>query len=159
VINMKTLTRNLLILFGLLFTITAFVGIRSALAKPEPAPVEKASPIHPTFALLDKNGENVLKSGNAVSTMRTCGQCHDTDFIQSHAFHSDLGLSDFTQEGDLNSSNGLFGEWDPLTYRFLSQKGDEKLDLSTAEWLELNGARVFGGGPSTNSRESTPRTN
>src|SRR6266545_2830727 len=156
---MKTLTRNLLILFGLLFTITAFVGIRSALAKPEPAPVEKASPIHPTFALLDKNGENVLKSGNAVSTMRTCGQCHDTDFIQSHAFHSDLGLSDFTQEGDLNSSNGLFGEWDPLTYRFLSQKGDEKLDLSTAEWLELNGARVVGGGPATTSREGTPLTN
>src|SRR6266545_7955932 len=99
---MKTLTRNLLILFGLLFTITAFVGIRSALAKPEPAPVEKASPIHPTFALLDKNGENVLKSNNAVSTMKTCGQCHDTEYIQSHAFHSDLGLSAYTQEGDLN---------------------------------------------------------
>src|SRR5690242_1715491 len=27
------------------------------------------------------------------STMKTCGQSHDTDFIQKHAFHPDLGLS------------------------------------------------------------------
>ncbi len=87
--------RNLLITLGLLLAITAFLGIRSALAKPEPAPAQQTSPLHPTFALLDKNGENVLKSGNAVSTMQTCGQCHDTEFIQSHAFHSDLGLSDY----------------------------------------------------------------
>jgi len=159
---MKTLTRNLLILFGLLLTISAFVGIRSALAKPEPAPLEQASPLHPTFALLDKNGENVLTSGKALSTMQTCGQCHDTEFIQSHAFHSDLGLSDYkrsspvdTQGDDLNSSTGTFGKWDPLTYRYLSQTGDERLDLSTAEWLKLYGSRVSGGGPAVTSREGT----
>src|SRR6266487_1251358 len=159
VINMKTLTRNLLILFGVLVTIMTFVGIRSALAKPEPAPVKQTTPLHPTFALLDKDGENVLTSGNAVSTMKTCGQCHNAEYIQSHAFHSDLGLSDYSQDGELNSSNGMFGEWDPLTYRFLSQKGDEKLDLSTAEWLKLYGSRVVGGGPATTSREGTPLTN
>jgi thiosulfate reductase cytochrome b subunit len=148
--------RNLLITFGLLLAITAFFGIRSVLAKPVSAPSQQASPLHPTFALLDASGKNVLESGAAVSTMKTCGQCHDTDFIQTHAFHSDLGLSAYTQDGALNSSNGMFGQWDPLTYRFLSQKGDERLDLSTAEWLEVYGNRVVGGGPATTSREGTP---
>jgi len=147
--------RNLLITLGLLFAIIGFFGIRSALAKPGPVPTEQTTPLHPTFALLDKDGENVLTSGNAVSTMKTCGQCHDTDFIQSHAFHSDLGLSAYTQDRELNSSNGLFGEWDPLTYRFLSQKGDERLDLSTAEWLRVNGTRVVGGGPATTARDTS----
>src|SRR5215216_5338718 len=110
--------RKLLITLGLLITITAFLGIRSALAKPEPAPAQAASPLHPTFALLDAAGRNVLETGAPVSTMKTCGQCHDTEYIQSHAFHSDLGLSDYSQDGELNSSNGIFGGWDPLTYRF-----------------------------------------
>src|ERR1044072_9047038 len=52
----------------------------------------------------------------------------------------------------------MFGQWDPLTYRFLSQKGDERLDLSTAEWLEVNGAHVVGGGPAITSREATSLT-
>jgi hypothetical protein len=145
--------RNLLILIGLLLTVTAFVGIRSALAKPQPAPALQKSALHPTFALLDKNGENVLDSGQPLSTMQTCGQCHDTEFIQSHAFHSDLGLSDYKENGGYNASTGTFGKWDPLTYRFLSQAGDERLDLSTAEWLTLYGQRVIGGGPSTTSRD------
>jgi thiosulfate reductase cytochrome b subunit len=145
--------RYLIILIGLLLTVTAFVGIRSAMAKPEPAPAQKTSPLHPTFALLDKNGENVLDSGKPLSTIETCGQCHDTQFIQSHAFHSDLGLTDYTQDGNLNASLGTFGKWDPLTYRYLSQKGDERVDLSTAEWLTLYGGRVVGGGPATTSRD------
>jgi len=150
--------RNLLITLGLLLTITASFGIRSALAKPEPTPIQQASPLHPSFALLDKDGKNVLTSGNAVSTMKTCGQCHDTDFIQSHAFHSDLGLGAYTQDGELNASNGMFGEWDPLTYRFLSQTNDERLDLSTAGWLQFNGTRVVGGGPATTSRDGKSLT-
>src|SRR6185436_4254278 len=105
--------RNLLITIRLLLSITAFLGIRSALAKPGSAPVQQASSLHPTFALLDEAGRNVLETSTAVSTMKTCGQCHDTDFIQSHAFHSELGLSAYTQDDQLNSSNGLFGEWDP----------------------------------------------
>jgi cytochrome c553 len=127
-------------------------GIDSVLAKPESAPIEQASPLHPSFAILDKDGVNVLESGSPVSTMKTCGECHDTEFIQSHAFHSDLGLSDYKENGGYDTSPGTFGKWDPLTYRFLSQKGDERLDLSTAEWLKLYGDRVVGGGPATTSR-------
>jgi len=143
---------NTLIIAGLL-VISLTLGIGTALASPEPAPAEQASPLHPDFALLDKDGENVLTSGKAVSTMQTCGQCHDTEFIQRHAFHSDLGLSDYKNTKDFNASTGTFGKWDPLTYRYLSQTGDERLDLSTAEWLKLNGARVVGGGPAETSRD------
>jgi hypothetical protein len=115
--------------------------------------------LHPNFALVDANSVNVLKSGQAVSTTKSCGQCHDTAFIASHAFHADLGLSSFTTSNkSWDSSPGLFGQWDPLRYRFLSQSGDERLDLSTAGWLMLNGERVVGGGPATTSRTGQPLT-
>ena len=142
--------KRYLLIAGLLLALT--IGIRTALASPEPAPISQASPLHPTFALLDQNGVNVLASGATISTMQTCGQCHDTEFIQSHAFHSDLGLSDYQNTKDFNASTGTFGKWDPLTYRYLSQTSDERLDLSTAEWLKLNGARIVGGGPANTSR-------
>jgi thiosulfate reductase cytochrome b subunit len=142
-----------------LLVLALAIGIGTVLASPEPAPAPKASPLHPNFVLLDADGVNVLESGGAVSTMQTCGQCHDTNFIQSHAFHSDLGLSDYKEGKDLNASSGLFGEWDPLTYRYLSQNGDERLDLSTAEWLMLNGSRVVGGGPATTSRDGAALDN
>lgn len=144
------------IALGLLVTGISFIGFRSALAKPEPAILEQISPLHPTFALLDHEGENVLTSGGPVSTMQTCGQCHDTEFIQSHSFHSDLGLSDYRQNGQFNASTGKFGKWDPLTYRFLSQPGDERLDLGTPEWLMRYGDKVVGGGPAATSRNGQP---
>lgn len=115
--------------------------------------------LHPDFALLDAQSVNVLTSGQAVSTMKTCGQCHDTAYIASHAFHADLGLGAFKPPTTgWNASPGLFGQWDPLRYRFLSQAGDERLDLSTAGWLMLNGERVVGGGPGTTSRSGRPLT-
>jgi thiosulfate reductase cytochrome b subunit len=154
---MYTSKHYLLIIIGLLITLTAF-EIQTVLASPDSAPAQQASPLHPTFALLDSDGNNVLASNNAVSTMKTCGQCHDTEFIQSHAFHSDLGLSDYQENGGFNTSAGTFGKWDPLSYRYLSQKGDERLDLSTAEWLVLYGTRVVGGGPATTSRDGTALT-
>ena len=44
----------------------------------------QGSTFHPTYPFLDKEGENVLESGNPVSTMVTCGACHDTEFIVEH---------------------------------------------------------------------------
>src|SRR3990170_2835779 len=108
------------LLIGLLALGLAIV-IQTASARAAGAPVSAASPLHPDFALLDTDGVNVLENGAAISTMQTCGQCHDTEYIVSHSFHADLGLSDYQATGELNSSNGTFGRWDPLTYRYLSQ--------------------------------------
>lgn len=135
------------------------LGINAVLAAPKTAPTSQASVLHPDFPLLDADGVSVLESNGAISAMQTCGQCHDTEFIQSHAFHSDLGLSDYDPSSvAFDTGNGLFGEWNPLTYRFLSTENDERLDLSTSEWLMLNGSRVVGGGPAETSRDGSDLT-
>jgi len=114
--------------------------------------------IHPSIALLDAQGVSVLKSGQSVSTLKTCGQCHDAGYIASHAFHADLGLSQFgaAAKGNWNASNGYFGRWDPLRYRYLTLAGDDLLDLSTPAWLMANGNRVVGGGPALTARDGKP---
>ncbi|MCX7754447.1 MAG: cytochrome b/b6 domain-containing protein [Anaerolineales bacterium] len=141
--------RKTLLVTGLaLLALTALaLGVSQALAHRPAVATPQISPLHPPFALLDSEGQNVLQSGRAISTMQTCGQCHDTAFIESHSFHADLGLK---------TGGGLYGKWDPLTYRYLSQPGDKRLDLSTAEWLMINGARIPGGGPATTSRSGQP---
>jgi thiosulfate reductase cytochrome b subunit len=122
------------------------------------------SPIHPTFALLDESGENVLTSGKAVSTLQTCGACHDTDFIEQHSYHADLGLEDFSAPGDVtggrswDSSPGFFGKWNPLIYRYLSPQGDERIDLGTADWIKQLGSFHVGGGPAAMARDGRPLT-
>ena len=53
--------------------------------------------------LLDRDGLNVLDSGAPISTEQTCGQCHDTEFIASHSFHTDLGMSQSYAPGEAPS--------------------------------------------------------
>jgi thiosulfate reductase cytochrome b subunit len=127
------------------------------------APSSQLAPIHPQFAFLDQQGQYVLDTAQPVSTMKTCGQCHDTTFIVTHSFHADLGLSSygkvdssapFASNGShpWDLSNGLFGKWNPLTYRYLSAAGDERLDLGTSDWIRTFGDRIVGGGPAVQSR-------
>jgi thiosulfate reductase cytochrome b subunit len=144
---------------GLLAGAAALVPVHAAApVAPSASPVPTKT-LHPNFALLDAGGVNVLESGKAVSTLNSCGRCHDTRFIASHGFHVDLGLAAFaSSKHSWNASPGLFGHWDPLQYRFLTQSGDERLDLSTAGWLMANGERVVGGGPATTSRAGGPLT-
>lgn len=147
--------RSRILGIAVLASVAALAGAHAA----APAAPHAPGTLHPDFALLDTDGVNVLASGRAVSTMKSCGQCHDTGFIASHAFHSDLGLKSFApSKKSWNASPGLFGQWDPLRYRFLTQAGDERLDLSTPGWLMLEGARVVGGGPATTSRAGQPLT-
>jgi thiosulfate reductase cytochrome b subunit len=159
----KNLIAKLLISGSLLTLLAAgALGIQNAAAGKATDLVEATSPLHPTFTLLDQDGINVLESGAPVSTMQTCGQCHDTEFITSHSFHSDLGLSEIAAAGKTQSGRawdtgpGFFGKWNPLTYRYLSLLGDERLDLGTPDWLMTYGADIVGGGPAVSSREGKP---
>ena len=119
--------------------------------------------IHPTFPILDENGVTVLTSGKPISTMKTCGNCHDTQFIETHSFHSDLGLSNYTESGESmlrpwDLSNGAFGQWNSLLYRCLTPKNDPFMDLGTPGWIKMYGLRHAGGGPAVRSRDGKPLT-
>lgn len=120
--------------------------------------------LHPTFPLLDEDGSHVLESGKPVSTMQTCSKCHDTEFIASHSFHADVGLSNMTEPGETgngrawDTSLGLFGKWDPITYRYLSPQADAITDLTTADWVKLFGVRHAGGGPAEYSQDGQKLT-
>ncbi len=147
-----------LLLSGLFILAAGWITQQVVFAKKAGAPAAQVSPLHPTFPLLDENGENVLTSGAPISTMNTCGACHDTEFITQHSFHADLGLSDIGPAGSTNSgrawdtSPGLFGKWNPIMYRMLSPEGDEFVDLTTPEWIMTIGARHVGGGPAVYSQ-------
>jgi thiosulfate reductase cytochrome b subunit/cytochrome c553 len=137
------------------------LGRAAAQEDTAPAPTG-GSPIHPVFPLLDAAGDNVLESGEPLSTMTTCGGCHDTAFIAANNFHADAGLSDYTDPGTVpggrpwDTSQGLFGKWSPILYRYLSPEGDPVTDLTTPAWIQLFSARHTGGGPAETSRQGTP---
>ena len=141
---------------ALLVLLLALVTVGVASAQP--------SPIHPAIPLLDKDGVNVLESGNPVSVMKTCGGCHDSDFIAKHSFHSLVGLNHQYAAGSAPSgrpwdtSNGLYGLWDPITYRYLSPSGDATKDMNTAEWLKVFGSHFAGGGPAVVTRDGASLT-
>ncbi|MBK8048692.1 MAG: hypothetical protein IPK16_17155 [Anaerolineales bacterium] len=143
--------------------LVAVAGMGSASASPAVQATTPAQAFHPTFRVLDADGKNVLESGLPMSTMQTCGVCHDTEYIEQHSFHADLGLSDFSDASlelarPWDQSRGMFGKWDPLTYRYLSPTDSDQIDLTTVDWLKLYGARIPGGGPATTARDGTPLT-
>lgn len=154
----------LLALLGLAGLLLVIGGAVAAQGEPAAPATPSASPIHPVFPLLDASGANVLESGSAVSTMTTCGGCHDTAFIAANNFHSDAGLETYAAPGTIpggrpwDTGAGLFGKWDPLLYRYLSPEGDAVVDLTTPEWVQVFGARHVGGGPGVMSREGRPLT-
>jgi thiosulfate reductase cytochrome b subunit len=153
--------RKKLFLLALILGIAGLVVGQVVLAEggvETPVPEPTGSPLHPTFAMLDADGNNVLDSGEPVSTMNTCGACHDASFIADHSFHADVGLSGFTAAGGVengriwDTSTGTFGKWDPFNYRYLSPDGDDIIDMTTPEWIMLFGSRHVGGGPAEYGR-------
>ena len=147
--------RYLLYGLAIILTLTGLVtATQFVQAKKPVSAATQLSPIHPQFSFLDENGENVLESGGAVSTMKTCGECHDTDFIVEHSFHATVGTNDLVSPGQTESerpwdiSPGYFGKWNPIGYRYLSPIGDERIDLTTPEWIMTYAIRHTGGGPS-----------
>ena len=163
---LSTHNRRFLLLGGIVTLLIVSFGLALgwdyASASPPLKPLQQPSILHPSFPMLDVDGENVLVSGNPISTLNTCGSCHNTDFISNHSFHTDVGLDNFSAPGSLSDSRpwdtspGLFGKWDPLTYRYLSPQGDEIVDLTTAGWLQELGVRHVGSGPATTGRDGQP---
>ena len=158
----KSTNPSSLILAAYVLLVIFFLAVFSLLVYQKAA--AEGSPLHPTYPLLNKDGENVLDAGGPVSTMQTCGGCHDTVFIEQHSFHTDVGLSAFGEPGQSTSgrewdtSPGFFGKWNPLTYRYLSPEGDERIDMTTPEWVKMFGIRHVGGGPAVESRDGGPLT-
>ena len=154
----------LLIVLALIGVALIWGGVARAQdsAQTAPQPTPAAAPIHPVFPLLDDAGDNVLDSGRAISTMTTCGGCHDTAFIAANFYHADAGLSTFGEGGATAGGHawdigqGIFGRWNPIVYRLLSAEGDDVLDLTTPEWVQVWGARHVGGGPAMTSRAGQP---
>jgi thiosulfate reductase cytochrome b subunit len=156
----KKIYRRFLQLLLMALALGLIVG--AAFFATNPLDAAPGSPLHPVFPILDEDGNHVLESGKPLSTLRTCGSCHDTAFIQEHSFHVDLGLSDFGAAGSVeegrpwDASPGLFGKWNPLTYRYLSPADDAIIDMTTIEWIRAVGDRHVGGGPALLSRDGTP---
>jgi thiosulfate reductase cytochrome b subunit len=112
-----------------------------------------ANELHPNFPLLDRSGRPVLLSGLPLSTMRTCGECHDTAFIEANSDHADAGAKQLGNGGTRHpwaAGPGYFGSWDPLRYDS-TLAADGSLDLDA--WLRTYGPRHVGGGPASDKVE------
>jgi thiosulfate reductase cytochrome b subunit len=113
----------------------------------------RANDLHPNFPLLDASGRPVLLSGRPLSTMRTCGECHDARFIESSSDHADAGAAQIGNGGTRHAwaaGPGYFGGWDPLRYDN-PINDDGSVDLEA--WLTAFGARHVGGGPAAGQVE------
>ncbi|MCP4547885.1 MAG: hypothetical protein GY835_15590 [bacterium] len=75
--------------FGFMLALIALLLI----APPSSADPSIGDPLHPLFPLLDGDGAPVVESGGALSSIVTCGRCHDVEYIISHSTHTGLECS------------------------------------------------------------------
>ncbi|MBE2196624.1 MAG: cytochrome b/b6 domain-containing protein [Anaerolinea sp.] len=88
--------------FSAILFISGLILLLSGIVLASPAQAQDSqdqSPLHPVFPMLDAEGKNVLESGSPVSTLKTCGACHDTAFIVADSAHSDGALIAFGADG------------------------------------------------------------
>jgi hypothetical protein len=164
---MKRIASALLVLLAAVTAATTAERVGNAQKKlPPPVTIRQLGPpppsppplLHPDIAFLDNESRPVVVSGGPLSLMRSCGLCHDTDFISTNNYHSQVGLDEMVRPGDAPSGRpwdtgpGLFGRFDPFVGRFLTPPGEEPLDLGTADWIRMVGPRHVGGGPAFFSR-------
>lgn len=106
--------------------------------------------LHPEVILRDAQQRPVLESGDAVSTMNTCGRCHDTAWIAEHNAHAWLGLDEPgpSRSGrSFDTGPGALRRFDPVVYDRVSFDG--AFTLGIADWLRHEGGRHVGGGLAT----------
>jgi thiosulfate reductase cytochrome b subunit/cytochrome c553 len=125
-----------------------FLGVLGNGLAANELPNEFPNEFHPEFPLLDADGNTVVSSGKPLSTMVTCGECHDTAFIEQSSDHADAGAGMLGKGGPLQTweaGPGYYGGWDPLRYAASPLDAEGEIDL--VEWLKRHGARHVGGGP------------
>ena len=118
--------------------------------------------MHPDIVLFDKAGLPVQESGKPISTRKTCGKCHDYDFISDN-FHGSQGRFEIrsvmpVEEGEKEESDhsfpsfflspGMYGKWCSMPNRQIpaSDVSDiSDFDLGTPEWVRSCGLCHVGG--------------
>lgn len=110
---------------------------------------------HPAIVLKDEAGQNVLRTGQPISTRKSCGDCHDYDYITS-SFHFQQGKSELDhnllaahQVAPFNLSPGMFGKFSIIPNRQLTHPDitdPSDADMSQPEWLTKCGGCHTGGG-------------
>ena len=98
-----------------------------ALALPSQPAFAELNEFHPAFPILDDAGGLVLESGRPMSSLQTCGGCHDTAFIRDSSDHFAAGVfeDDELQCLACHSDFEPPAAWDPA-------------------WFEADGSLVFG---------------
>ena len=146
---------SVLLVLGVLGFVATSAGARDRRRRP-------GSPLHPPVLLQDAQGESVVATGRPVSPEVTCGECHDTSYIESHSYHAAAGFDELRAPGEVPGgapweiSGGLFGRWDPVRYRRLTLAGESTFDLGVADWIRVYGDRHVGGGPAYWGRDGEP---
>ena len=110
---------------GLLFF--AQVPTTAPVAKQDTKPLKIS---HPTIPLLDAKGVNVIKSNAPISTRKTCGRCHDYDFI-TDSFHFQQGRAERGNPellkahgiSPFNVTPGMYGKYSVIPNRQLAHLG------------------------------------
>ena len=143
----------ILLIIALCFVVVQTAGAQNTNATKSPGLVPKMT--HPTLVLKDADGNNVLKSGKPISTRKTCGECHDYDFI-SNSFHFQQGKSEMNRDllashgiAPFNVSPGMFGKFSIIPNRQLTHPDATDVsdtDMSQPEWLMKCGGCHTGGG-------------
>ncbi len=123
-----------------------------------PAPPPPPPSMHPDVVLLDAQGRIAPANGTPLSLRKSCGACHDVEFIEKNNYHAQAGLDEQSDAGRAPSGRpwdtgpGMFGRFDPFLGRTLTPPAEEPLDLGSADWIRLFAARHVGGGPAERSR-------
>jgi len=110
---------------------------------------------HPTIILKGEDGKNVLTTHKPISTRKTCGECHDYEFI-TNSFHFQQGKAEMDPAflkghgfASFNTSPGMFGKFSILPNRQLTPAGvadAADVDLTQPEWLMKCGVCHTGAG-------------
>ena len=120
--------------------------------------------MHPPVKLLDSEGKMVQETGDPISTRKSCGECHNYDFI-ADGYHSQQGrleLRDWKHRiFPYFLSRGMYGKWCSMPNRQLAALDvvDKKdFDLGTPEWVRSCGTCHVGGGVSEFDRNNRKYT-